>query len=112
MKKNTKKIILSIITACCLIVIPFVEVIGSEIDGGQVSVPGKISFDTGNDSADESIQGPEKKVNENNDKKIFSALPKTGEIKAPIISTIGFSFIIVTLGIYLKRKLVIRDESK
>ncbi|MEG0255040.1 MAG: LPXTG cell wall anchor domain-containing protein [Vagococcus sp.] len=96
MKKKYVYLLLSIMVVLGLFIISKKQVIASGAEGGQVTVPGKITFES---------ESKKEKPDGTNDtsKKIYSVLPKTGENKANILAT-SVGLIFVTSAIFLKKK--------
>ena len=110
MNKKVVKLTLSILMACCLALISFSSVVEANQEGGQVSVPGKISFETEDSSTTSSStdQG-QKKPTDSNEKKYYSVLPKTGEAKS-IMGIVGVIFMLGVGIVYYKKEQVSRNE--
>lgn len=98
MKKNKICLLLSILVVACFVIIPSMQVFATDADGGQVSVPGKITFE----SEAEEVK-PTKELPDTTKKKFYSVLPKTGE-KSNINVLIGVSFLLVVTGKYYKKR--------
>lgn len=113
MKKNKICLLLSILVVSCLFILPGKQVFAADADGGQVSVPGKIIFETEKDE-DKPKPGPEpkpepkpgeeiQKPNDTSGKKFYSVLPKTGETSSAS-GLLGFVFLIGAAGIVYRKK--------
>lgn len=111
MKNKKICLLLSILVVSCLILIPGKQVLASDGEGGQVSVPGKITFES---ETKEEVKKEKKKDNkekpkddkkqpEITGKKLYSVLPKTGE-KSSINGIIGLSLLLLVAGFFSKRK--------
>lgn len=97
--KNIKKyLLLSILVITCLAILPNKQVFASDAEGGQVSVPGKITFES-----EEEEKKPEKKKPGPEEKKFYKILPKTGE-KSNVNGMIGFGLLLTTVVIFYKKK--------
>lgn len=115
MKKNKICLLLSILVVSCLAVFPVKQVFASGPDGGQVSVPGKITFESAEKEEvtqetkekEKPKEKPKDEINkpaeDNSGKKFYSVLPKTGESNS-YYSLAGIGFLMILAGVFFKKK--------
>lgn len=104
MKRITKKILLTLLVLCGFI---FQLASPSLATGGQVSVPGSVTFSTEETKTSGTL--PETGAVGANDKKYASILPKTAEKKGTaIVSVLGLSLILMV--VLLRREQVGRND--
>lgn len=118
MKKNKIRLLLSILVVSCIIIIPAKQVFATGVEGGQVSVPGKITFETETktettkekekDKPKETIEKKEEQIKPDG-KKFYSVLPKTGESDSKN-TYLGFGILLMTVFVFMRRKWVLRNE--
>lgn len=101
-----KVFLLSVMVVFGVLTLSNVPVSASEVEGGQVSVPGKITFqtedskETRSSSSSSSRQTPK---DNGQGKKFYSVLPKTGENKSNVITTV-FGIILLGFTVHFLKK--------
>lgn len=105
MKNNKKYFLLSVLVLSCLVLFGGRPTFATDAEGGQVSVPGKITFESEKeDKVKEEIK-TDSKLTEDAGKKFYSVLPKTGEAPNFIVNAvIGFGLITFVTSIYYKKR--------
>ncbi|MDT2848866.1 LPXTG cell wall anchor domain-containing protein [Vagococcus carniphilus] len=111
MKKNKICLLLSILVVSCLVLLPGKQAFAAGAEGGQVSVPGKITFESAEKEEvtqeTKEKEKPKGKINkpaeDNSGKKFYSILPKTGESNSNP-GVVGIGFLMIATGFFLKRK--------
>lgn len=108
MKNKKIYFLLSVLVLSCLVLFLGGQTFATDAEGGQVSVPGKITFeseeeDKVEEKTKEEIKKDNKLTADTTGKKFYSALPKTGETSS-MSALIGLSMIVLTVGIYYQKR--------